>query len=134
MTDKKLHEDDSIYELPMADQVKRLDMEFDPEEGLMAAAKLVSVTLLGGARYRIMLKLGIEGEPDMIVGVIMDAETNSIRPEGSFREMFDFYVSRVDPIRMTRSEQRQWFACYVVDAWIERQMDADGLGMTFVRA
>ena len=132
MSDEYARDRDPDHELTMVEQANRLEMDFGPDRGLLAAAKLVSATLLSWTRYRLTMKVGLLGEPDLYMSVLVDAAAHSYEVEGSFRKMFEFYAQRPDPRGLEPVERQLWFACHAVEAWIERQLQVDGLGMTLV--
>ena len=120
-------------EPPMLDIGNRLgDHILDPGQGLMALVKPLSVTLLGGSRYRAVLKVGLPLEPDGHASVLIDAAGHMFTVEGSLSGEFASYADEPDPLMLPPKERRDWFACRAVEAWIDRLMKSDALRETAV--
>jgi len=123
---------DPDYEPPMVNQGDVHMGSLQPGQGLLATAKLLSATLLGGGRYRIAMKVGLWKQPDMIVTFLLDAEKATYQAEGSFAAPFEFYANHSDPLDLSPSARQLWFGCHAVDSWLARQLESKGMGMTLV--
>ena len=104
----------------------------DSGQDLMALVKPLSVTLLGGSRYRAVLKVGLPGESDGLASVLIDAAAHMFTVEGSLSEEFEIYADQRDPLALPSGERSRWFACRAVEAWIDRLMKSDALRETAI--
>ena len=120
-------------EPPMLDIGNRLgDHILDPGQGLMALVKPLSVTLLGGSRYRAVLKIGQADKPDGLACILIDSAAHAFTVEGSLADVFASYADHDDPLVLTPGERQRWFACRAVEEWVDRLMKSDALRETAV--
>ena len=123
---------DEVWEPPMVDQDGLVASNLEPGQGLLALVKPLSITLIGGRRYRAALKIGLQGTADIMVTVLIEAAGQSFQPEGTFAREFEFYAEHRDPMELPPASQPLWFACHAVEAWIDRLLQCQGLRETAI--
>ena len=125
--------EDDEWEPPMHDQDRRFDGYLEPGQGLIVTSKLMSLTLLGGLRYRALIKFGFADRSELFVSAILDPEASSYQPEGDLNCWFEEYYTAVDDPMDLRGEARQaWFVCYLAEVWLDRFITNNVLGETAV--
>ena len=123
---------DEVWEPPMVDQDGLVAGYLEPGQGLLALVKPLSITLIGGRRYRVALKIGLQGKADILVTVLLEATGQSFQPEGTFAREFEFYAEHREPMEIPPAARQVWFACYAVEAWIDRLLTCEGLRETAI--
>ena len=123
---------DEVWEPPMVDQDDLVACYLESGQGLLALVKPLSITLIGGRRYRAALKIGLQGTADIMVTVLIEAAGQSFQPEGTFAREFEFYAEHSDPLKLPPASQPLWFACHAVEAWIDRLLQCQGLRETAI--
>jgi len=99
---------------------------------LAVLVKPLSVTLLGGSRYRAVLKTGLPNAPDGLACVLVDVAAHAYTFEGSMSEMFEGYAEQPNPLTLDAQGQDRWFACRAVEAWIDRLMQSAAMRETAI--
>jgi len=96
-------------------------------------SKLMSLSLLGGLKYRVLIKLGFPDRSEMFVSAILFPDEHSYRPEGDLNTWFEQYYTVVDDPMDLHGEARQlWFVCHVAEVWLDRFIKNNILGETAI--
>jgi len=120
------------WEPTMVEQGGRFTEYLEAGQELIASCKILSLTLLGGPRYRLALKLGTLEYPERIVTGVLDVDRRIYQPEGALGDLYDMLLDAADPMDIEEEDRADWFAAHLVRNTVVRFFDTESLTETAI--
>ena len=120
------------WEATMVEQGGRFTEYLEQGQELIASCKVLSLTLLGGPRYRLALKLGTLEHPERIVTGVLDVDRRIFQPEGALGPLYDVLLDADDPMEVEADVRPDWFTAHLVRTTVMRFFDTESLTETAI--
>jgi len=115
------------WEPTMVEQSGRFAYDMEAGQELIATCKLLSLTLLGGPRFRLAMKLGTMQHPERIVTGVLDVDRRIFQPEGALAPLYDLQLEADDPMEIAAFDRTDWFVSRLVHNTVTRLFETEAL-------